>query len=147
MSRKRAAVVAAVVLCLAGCAGQLEGTAAPAPAATTPPAITTPAPSTAAEPPPVPVDGTNVRACLDGNCAITVSGPIDIPLDGRAGASLLEITDLTTDRVRIRTGGTTFVSRPGSGSMTFSGKAGAAKTRIRVAPAPDGTFVLELTTS
>jgi hypothetical protein len=47
-------------------------------------------------------DGTNVRACFDGNCEILVSKPVDIQLNGRLGIGALSVTAIDSSGVDFR---------------------------------------------
>jgi hypothetical protein len=96
----------------------------------------------ALQPPP------DVAACYDGTCTLTVTAPLDIPLDGRAGYTALSIMDVRTFAVTFavrRAGGTGFgavgaggTSRFGSGSGTFA---------VHVLEISGGTARVEITTT
>ncbi|OLT20386.1 hypothetical protein BJF78_09820 [Pseudonocardia sp. CNS-139] len=57
----------------------------------------------------------DVAACHDGTCTLTVTGPVEIPLDGRAGVGVLNIVD-------VGPGSVTFTTRrgPGVGLVTVA---------------------------
>jgi hypothetical protein len=59
------------------------------------PAIAQPASTQPASTPPastpLPAPSPDVAACYDGTCTVTVTGPVEIPLDGRAGYTTLSI--------------------------------------------------------
>ncbi|TDD65895.1 hypothetical protein E1293_39810 [Actinomadura darangshiensis] len=53
-------------------------------------------PVTAASTTPVtPADGSDVSACGDGNCAVLVSGPVDIKVKGHGGITMLSVVKVT----------------------------------------------------
>jgi hypothetical protein len=101
-------------------------------------------PAVAAAQPP----GTDVGACLDGSCTVTVSGPVEIPLDGRAGPTALTVT-------HVGTYGVAFLVRSGSGrSYGVTGTGGTVRftsrqgtLTVRVLELADGTATIELSSS
>jgi hypothetical protein len=75
---------------LLGCGGPAADRPAPRP--------TTPAPA-----PPSPTPGSDVKACFDGDCLLTVTRPIKIPLDAkRYYYPVFAITAVTPDRIGYR---------------------------------------------
>ncbi|MHA6631285.1 hypothetical protein ACU61A_38120 [Pseudonocardia sichuanensis] len=102
-----------------------------------------PAPAAAQQPP-----GTDVAACRDGSCTLRVTGPVEIPLDGRAGQSAVSVTGIGTHAVAFLvsegvrrsygvtgTGGTVRFTTP-DGTLT-----------IRVLELADGAATIELSSS
>ena len=129
MSRTAVTVLTALVI------GALGVFAAPATAQALPGALP-------AQPPP------DVAACYDGTCTLTVTGPVDVPLDGRAGFTELSVMDVRSYAVTFgvrRNSGASYgvigeggTSRFGSGSGTLS---------VRVLELRGGTAGLEITTT
>ncbi|OZM79022.1 hypothetical protein [Pseudonocardia sp. MH-G8] len=102
-----------------------------------------PAVAAAQQPP-----GTDVGACLDGSCTLRVTGPVEIPLDGRAGPSALTVTDVGTYAVTFmlssgnaRSYG---VTGPG-GTVQFASPQGTLT--IRVLELAGGTATFELSST
>lgn len=50
-------------------------------------------------PKPSAADGTDLKACVDGDCEVLVSEPEDLRLDGRSGVSELSITEIESETV------------------------------------------------
>jgi hypothetical protein len=98
--------------------------------------------------PPAPPPGTDVAACYDGTCTLTVSGPVDIPLDGRAGLTGLSVTGVgpyaVTFTVHSATGGGLGMTGTG-GSVRFGSSTGTVA--VRVLSLGGGTAVLDLATT
>lgn len=61
--------------------------------------IRTPAPSSPSLP--AAADGTNVSACSDGTCEVSVGPGTAIPLPARTGAKNVKVTAVTRDRVTL----------------------------------------------
>lgn len=83
----------------------------PAPASTSVRAASSSAaPTTSKAPKPFPTaaDGTNLRACADGDCEILVTGPVTIRFNRSLGMSSLDITAVSSAGVDFQS-----VSRPG----------------------------------
>ena len=100
------------------------------------------------DPAPAPAPGTGVASCLDGTCTVSVSGPVDIPLDGRAGVTDLTVTEVTryavTFRTRTATGGGLASTSPG-GVVRYTSSSGTLT--VRVLSLSDGPAVLDLATT
>jgi hypothetical protein len=96
-----------------------------------------------AQPPPP-----GVADCYDGTCTVTVSGPVEIPLDGRAGFTSLSVAAVGPHAV-------TFVVRqpsgPGLGVVGAGGTArfgtGTGTLAVHVLELTGSTARLELTTT
>jgi hypothetical protein len=95
----------------------------------------------AAQPP-----GSDVAACLDGSCTLRVTGPVEIPLDGRAGQTGLSVS-IGTRAVEIRlhsaTGAGLGVVGVG-GTVRFGSERGTLAIRV-LELRPDAA-VIELST-
>src|SRR5918999_1679495 len=83
----------------------------PATAAAQPLGIDAPAPPIPAPPNPEPPNpeppSNDVAECLDGNCTLRVTGPVEIKLDGRAGPTGLSVSigpDVVSFRVQSPSG-------------------------------------------
>lgn len=132
---------------LAGCGSPLAGVV-PQPSQ---PIVTTsqvillsPALATAAPPPAA--DGSDIGACFDGECEISVSRPVKIPLDGRAGFDAVAVEAIRPNSVSFRVDfGDGIVGRswtsPG-GTAAFN--SGAGGTRIAVVTINAGTAVIKM---
>ena len=100
-------------------------------------------PATALAQPP----GSDVGACLDGNCTLRVTGPVNIPLDGRAGPIGLSVSSIGPFAVAFwvhrPTGDGLGVVGP-SGSVRFTSDQGSLAVRLLELGA-DGA-VIELST-
>jgi hypothetical protein len=122
----------------------------PATAAAHPPGIDAPAPPNPAPPypePPYPEPPSNdVAECLDGNCTLRVTGPVEIRLDGRAGPTGLSVSigpDAVTFRLHSSTGnGQAVVGR--GGSVQFG--SGQGTLTVRVLELEPDAAVIELST-
>ncbi len=69
----------------------------PAPASTSATAASSSAaPTTSKAPFPTAADGTNLRACADGDCEILVTGPVTIRFNRSLGMSSLDITAVSS---------------------------------------------------
>jgi hypothetical protein len=101
-----------------------------------------------ADPAPAPPTGADVASCLDGTCTVAVSGPVDIPLDGRAGVTDLTVTEVTryavTFRTRTATGGGLASTSPG-GVVRYTSSSGTLT--VRVLSLSDGPALLDLATT
>jgi hypothetical protein len=90
--------------------------------------------------------GTDVAACLDGNCTLRVTGPVEIPLDGRAGPTGLSVSADPSGvvfRLPPSTGTGQVVLGRGS-TMRFGTERGTLAVRVlEVGP---GGAVIELST-
>ena len=92
--------------------------------------------------------GTDVAACLDGSCTLRVTGPVEIPLDGRAGQSAVTVTDIGTYAM-------TFLVSQGNGrSYGVTGAGGTVRfttaqgtLEIRVLELADGAATIELSST
>ncbi|WP_163509408.1 hypothetical protein [Fodinicola acaciae] len=120
----RGAVVALLLLSAAACGTPkpvAKPTHSPSPSAT-PSATPSASPSQA---PTVAADGTNVRACYDGNCEIRVSGSLRIPLQPRFHVRRLSVS-ASGDQVVVTSeldgdgGGGSQCSIGGGGECSFS---------------------------
>ncbi|MEV2189607.1 hypothetical protein AB0I02_01200 [Streptomyces phaeochromogenes] len=106
-------------------------------------------PSTSAPPSPSPSGtatsdatggGTDVDACFDGRCEITVSKPMTIKIDSRLGVSDLEVTKVTEDAVMLQSSGSgVFLST----SVGEGGTGGLNSLGFRVKSLKGGRAVLE----
>ena len=92
--------------------------------------------------------GTDVAQCFDGNCTVTVTGPVEIPLDGRVGPTAVSVSEVgrfaVTFRVHSPTGAAFAVTGPG-GTVRFTSTQGTLT--VRVLELRDGTAVIELSSS
>lgn len=90
----------------------------------------------------------DVHDCFTGTCTVTVSGPLDIPLDGRAGARLLSVgVDAWSVVLRILGG-------PNSGSIAMTSAGGTvrfgsdtARITVHVRSLENGTATLDIATT
>jgi hypothetical protein len=92
--------------------------------------------------------GDDVAACRDGNCTLRVTGPVTIPLDGRAGVTELSVSSIGPFAVEFRVqrvGGGDGLGVVGrGGSVRFTSDTGSLAVRVLVLD-PDAA-VIELTT-
>jgi hypothetical protein len=90
----------------------------------------------------------DVAACLDGNCTLRVTGPVDIPLDGRAGATGLSVSSIGPFAVAFwvhRSAGGDGLGVVGrAGSVRFTSEKGSLA--VRVLELDPGAAVIELST-
>ncbi|MGH3588480.1 MAG: hypothetical protein ACRDQ0_19410, partial [Pseudonocardia sp.] len=78
-------------------------------------------------------------------CTLTVRGPVEIPLDGRAGPTALAVTEVGTYAVtfEIRSGpGESYAMTGPGGTVQFS--SGPGTLTIRVLELAGGTATIEL---
>jgi hypothetical protein len=96
----------------------------------------------AVQPPP------DVAACYDGTCTLTVTAPLEIPLDGRAGYTALSIIDVRTLAVTYapRGGGGTGLGAVGAGGTSSFGS-GSGTLAVHVLEISGSTARLEITTT
>ncbi len=141
------AVVFLLLLPLAACSGDDQPTETPAPATTSsvPPALAAP-------------DGRDYGACLDGNCEVLVSDPVDIALTGQGGVDRISVRAVTAEGIEFSTGDGSGSLTPGcvstlyengSGSRCSSGEPEKPKPvdgvlAMQVVDVRDGTAVLRL---
>ncbi len=99
-------------------------------------------PAAAAQPP-----GTDVAACLDGGCTLRVTGPVEIPLDGRAGPTGLSVSSIGPFAVAF------WVHRPTGDGLGVVGRAGSVRftsergsLAVRVLELDRDAAVIELST-
>lgn len=80
---------------------------APAPAPPPVPPTTASIPTTATTPATASPSAatTDLHACYDGTCEITVSRPVTVPVDGRFGFSAFKVTHIGPDGVTIEANG------------------------------------------
>ncbi|MFG3078152.1 hypothetical protein [Streptomyces sp. NPDC048225] len=155
-SPARTALTALVVLtavATAACSNAPESDEKPAPRnrpTTSRPAPEPPAPSAA--------DGSDVNACADGDCEITVTEPVTIPFQGPADGSraTLSVTAVGPDEIEYevksghnRSQGS--ASGPGQGCLTYlrangSGNSCGPLDATRPSPQPDAV-VIQATTA
>jgi hypothetical protein len=109
-------------------------------------AFTTPA---AAAPAPAPGQAPEVAACYDGTCTLTVTGPVKIPLDGRAGFTSLSVAHIgpyaVTFAVHRATSGVGIGVVGQGGTTTFG--SGTGTLAVQVLELGQGTAQLEITTT
>lgn len=90
----------------------------------------------------------DVGACADGSCTLTVSGPVEIPLDGRAGPTALTITEVGTYAVAfmVRSGnGRSYAMTGPGGTVRFT--TGQGTLTVRVLELAGGTATIELSSA
>jgi hypothetical protein len=99
-------------------------------------------PTTASAEPPGDVAG-----CLDGNCTLRITGPLKIPLDGRAGPIGLSVSSIGPFAVAFR------VHRPTGDGLGVVGRAGSVRfgsdrgtLAVRVLELGPEAAVIELST-
>ncbi|MDQ0761985.1 hypothetical protein [Streptomyces canus] len=156
--RAGVAVVLALMAVLSGCGGNggrddgsgegaepssprtsLSASDAGAPSASERPP-TSPSPTSTPTSGSAAADGTDVGACFDGRCEITVSKPMTIKTDSRLGVSDLRITQITDDAVVLQSSGSgMFLST----SVGEGGTGGLNELGFRVKSLDGGTAVLE----
>lgn len=91
----------------------------------------------------------DLAACFHGTCTVTVSGPVEIPLDGRAGFTALSVRHLDSSMVTLSASGDNMgaaSSTVSSGSTSSFGSATGTLT-VHVSEITGGTARLEITTS
>jgi hypothetical protein len=89
-----------------------------------------------------------IASCLDGNCTLRVTGPVTIPLDGRAGATGLSVSSIGPYAVAF------WLHRAGGGdALGVVGRAGTTRfttdegsIAVRVLELDPDAAVIELTT-
>lgn len=123
--------------------GSVSASVLPRPITTTPQMVLLSSAPTAAQPPAA--DGSDIGACYDGECEISVSGPVRIPLDGRSGFDAVAVEAIEPNSVRFRVeypnGFGSGSASPG-GTVTFSN--GASGTKITVVAIDAGTAVIKM---
>jgi hypothetical protein len=89
----------------------------------------------------------DVAACLDGNCTLRVTGPVKIPLDGRAGPTGLSVSSIGPFAVAF------WVHRPTGDGLGVVGRAGSVRftsdkgsLAVRVLELGPDAAVIELST-
>ena len=92
--------------------------------------------------------GTDVAGCFDGSCTVTVTGPVEIPLDGRVGPTAVSVSEVgryaVSFRVHSPTGAAFAVTGPG-GTVRFTSTQGTLA--VRVLELRGGTAVIELSST
>jgi hypothetical protein len=133
----------------------LGGFGPPATAAAQPPGIDAPAPPNPAPPNPAPPNpappnpappSNDVAECLDGNCTLRVTGPVEIKLDGRAGPTGLSVSigpDAVSFRAQSPSGNNLGIAGRG-GTVGFGSERGTLTVRV-LELGPDAA-VIELST-
>lgn len=95
---------------------------------------------------PPPADGSDIRACHDGTCEISVSRPLTIPLDGRSGFNAVTIEaiepNLMSFRVNFPDGTALRSSTSPGGRVTF--RSGTGSMTINVLTINSGTAVIKM---
>lgn len=105
--------------------------------------VSSPSPEPPASPESLPpaADGTDVSACFDGDCEISVSGPVDIPLDDSFRVTMCSVEPLDSDQVSIR------CEYPSGGMLELSGTTGSTfsvnELTMRVVAIRGGTVILD----
>ncbi|MFC4943642.1 hypothetical protein [Pseudonocardia sp. GCM10023141] len=91
----------------------------------------------------------DVSSCFNGTCTIAVSGPVDIPLDGRAGPTVLSVVGVTSYAVAVSIKG-----GPNGGSVSMTGVGGRmafgsdrARITTSVRSIQGGVAVLDISTT
>jgi hypothetical protein len=95
-----------------------------------------------------PAPPADVAACFDGTCTVTVAGPVEIPLDGRAGFIALSVLDVNPFAVTFalrRTGGVALGAVGGDRTARYGSGTGTLAVHVR--EIADGTARLEITTT
>jgi hypothetical protein len=89
----------------------------------------------------------DVAACLDGNCTLRITGPVKIPLDGRAGPTGLSVSSIGPFAVAF------WVHRPTGDGLGVVGNAGSVRfgsdrgtLAVRVLELGPDAAVIELST-
>jgi hypothetical protein len=89
-----------------------------------------------------------IAACHDGSCTLRVTGPVTIPLDGRAGATGLSVSSIgpfaVAFRVHRASGGDGLGVVGRAGSVRFTSEQGSLAVRV-LELGPDAA-VVELST-
>jgi hypothetical protein len=102
----------------------------------------------AAQPAPPPATS-NVADCFDGACTVRLTGPVDIPLDGRFGPISLSITDIgplsVTFELYSPSSGVGVAMVGQGGTTRFSSQGGTVA--VRVVELAGETAVFELTST
>ncbi|WP_229874899.1 hypothetical protein [Amycolatopsis deserti] len=138
-----------LLLPLAACSGDGDGK---------PPEIPAPATTSAQPPALTAADGRDYGACLDGNCEVLVSDPVDIALTGQGGVDRISVRAVTAEGIEFSTGDGSGSLTPGcvstiyengSGSRCSSGEPEKPKPvdgvlAMQVVDVRDGTAVLRL---
>lgn len=143
---RRTVCAALLALALAGCGSPLAGVALQRsePIVTKSQVLVLPAAAIAASP--TAADGSDIRACYDGACEISVSRPLTIPLDGRSGFNAVTIEAIRPALMSFRANfpdGTVLRSSASPGStVTFS--SGTVGTTIKVVTINSGTAVIKM---
>ena len=90
----------------------------------------------------------DVAACYDGACTLTVTAPLEIPLDGRAGYPALSITDVRPSAVTfaVRRAGSTGIGAVSAGGTSTFGS-GSGTLAVHVLEISGSTARLEITTT
>ncbi len=88
-----------------------------------------------------------VAACLDGNCTLRITGPVTVPLDGRAGPTGLSVSSIGPFAVAF------WVHRPTGDGLGVGGNAGSVRfgsdrgtLAVRVLELGPGAAVIQLST-
>jgi hypothetical protein len=87
-------------------------------------------------------------ACLDGTCTVTVTGLVEIPLDGRAGFTALSVLDVNPHAVTFvlhRHAGMTFGAMSDGGTARFG--YGTGTLSVHVLEIAGDTARLDITTT
>ncbi|WP_212988184.1 hypothetical protein [Actinoplanes auranticolor] len=92
---------AALALTVAGCSVEQPAGQPPAPSASAQAPSPTSSPAPAPSPTRSAADGTDVRACFDGTCEITVTGKKRIPLTTKLGVSGLTVSVAGPSKVQV----------------------------------------------
>jgi hypothetical protein len=90
----------------------------------------------------------DVTACLDGGCTLTVTGPVEIPLDGRAGPTTLSVREVGIFGVAfaVHSGnGHSYAMTGTGGTVRFASAQGTLD--VRVLELRDGSAVIELSST
>lgn len=145
-SMRRTVGAVLLVVALAGCGSPLAGVA---PQSSEPivmlSQVTLLASARAAAAPPTAADGSNIGACYDGECEISVSQPVKIPLDGRAGFDAVMVEAIEPNKVRFRVDyphGYSWGSTSPGGTVIF--RSGSGGETIRVMAINAGTAVIKM---
>jgi hypothetical protein len=92
--------------------------------------------------------GPDASTCFGGNCTLRVSGPAEIPLDGKIGPTALIVSKVGTDVVTfgVRSGARDSYAITGArGEVRFSFERGILTVRVR--ELAGGAATLELSTT
>jgi hypothetical protein len=90
----------------------------------------------------------DVAACLDGSCTLTVSGPVEVPLDGHAGPTALSVREVGIFGVAFAVhsgGGHSYAMTGTGGTVRFASAQGALT--VRVLELRNGSAVIELSST